>query len=120
MRAATSRGVGVGRPRLEAVDLEALSRGVLFLAVKVVPAAVAGGGDAARLEREVVGIGRLRERLLEGDQILAPERHERLVEGLHAVARVAARDGVTDLARPLGDGDALADERGRYEHLDGR
>src|SRR2546425_7514964 len=72
-RAATSSGVGAGLG-LEALDLDRLLPVRSLLLVEVVPAAVAGRGDAARLEREVVGVRGLRQRFLERDQMLAAER----------------------------------------------
>jgi hypothetical protein len=47
--------------------------GGLAILVELLPPAVAGRGDAARLQREVVRVGGLRERLFEGDEVLAPE-----------------------------------------------
>src|SRR5438876_4371277 len=102
-RAATSSGVGAGRGRrpLEAVDLDRLLRSFPRLLVEVFPVRVAGGGDATRLEREVVRIGRLRERLLEGDEPFAPERHQRLVEGLHAVGGEEIGRATSELQSPV-------------------
>src|SRR5690242_8042663 len=83
-RAATSSGVGAARsPFSEPVDLDRL-RTDLLVAVEILPALVAGGIDAARLQREVLGVRRLAERFLEGDQLVLPELHQRLVERLHA------------------------------------
>src|SRR5512138_1624311 len=104
-RAATSSGAGAARfPSSEPVDLDRLRTNVL-VAGEVLPALIAGRVDAARLEREVLRVCRLAERLLEGDQLVLPELHERLVEGLHAIGGVAARDHVAQLALPLGDAD---------------
>src|SRR5262249_7815911 len=122
IRAATSSGVGSGRRRplpLEAVDFDRLLCRVPVLPVEVVPAGIAGRRDAAGLQGEVVRVGRLSEGLVEGDEPLAPEGHEGLVERLHAVAHVAARDRVADLARPLRRLHTLLDEPGRHHDLDG-
>src|SRR5687767_339996 len=108
MRAATSSGLGVGRGvRSEPVDLDAVFGFRLLILVELVPPAVARRVDAARLEREVVGVGGLGERLFERDEPFAPELHERLVEGLHAVRAVTLPDDVAQLARAVGLLDAL-------------
>src|SRR4030067_925983 len=56
-------------------------RGRLVL-FKLFPREIGGRGNPADAEGEVVGVGCLPERLLEGDQGLPVERHEGLVECL--------------------------------------
>src|SRR5580765_5481912 len=49
--------------------------------VDCLPQAVRSGGDALELERELVRVGAVPERLLFGDQSLAQQLHHTLVEG---------------------------------------
>ena len=51
---------------------------------KRMPAGVRGGGDAGDTQGEVVGIGRLAQGFLVGDEVVLEQAHERLVEGLGA------------------------------------
>ena len=76
--------------------------------------------DAADLEVEVVGVGRRFPRGLVRDDPVPVELQQALVEGLHAVLRLALGDERRDLGRPLRLADAVLDRAGADEHLDGR
>src|SRR5207244_11739757 len=79
---------------------------------------LARGEDATDLEVEVVRARRRLARRLVGDEALAVEPEQALVEGLHAVLRLALRDGRRDVGRPLGLADAVPDQPGADHHFD--
>ena len=114
MRAATSSGVGVGRG-----GSSTQNRSTLIGSSPAASSSLSNSSQRLSLvelmprafSAKSSGLVDWRERLLERDELLAPERHERLVEGLHAVGGVAARDDVAQLARALRDLDAFLHER---------
>src|SRR5215470_18497311 len=99
----TSRSLGHGRGWLEArlAAGGASRRGIVAheAAAARVPGHLARGEDALDLEVEVIRIGRGIPRRLVGDELLAVESQERLVEGLHAVLGLAGGDHVGNLRR---------------------
>src|SRR5439155_25788525 len=64
--------------------------------------------DAPEEEREVVGVGRLGQRLLVGDELVVHEVRQRLIEADHAVGLAPLLDGIVELAGALLVGDQLA------------
>src|SRR5262245_2857422 len=91
---------------------------VAALALHRLPGAVGGRRDALELEAELVGVVAVLERLFLGDEAVAQQRHDRLVEGLHAVLGDALGDRGVDRRDLLRVEDVLADGRRAHHDLD--
>src|ERR1700687_5259272 len=76
---------------------------------EIIPLAVARRRDAAQLELEVAGVGGGLQRLVARDQVVLVERHQRLIERLHAIRRVTLCDNLAQIARLLLVGNIFAD-----------